>query len=426
MRLGGRLAAAGEVLRDIEKRRRPVADALKDWGLSHRFAGSGDRAAIGNIVYDALRRKRSIGWAMGSDEPEAIVEGVLYAGWGHTPETLNEALDGDRHAPALHGGYDPMRLDSAPPAVRTDVPDWAVDELRATFGSDWEAEAAALAERPPLDLRANTIKADRDRVLRELAGVGAVAAPHAPDGVRVPAGEGASRTPNVTAEEGYRKGRFEVQDAGSQLVALLGVPERAGGRVLDYCAGAGGKTLAVAAAMGNRGQIHAYDGDRQRLAPIHERLARAGVRSAQVHRPGSDLADLRARMDTVLVDAPCTGTGTWRRRPDAKWRLRETTIERRHQEQNAVLDEAAPFVRPGGTLVYITCSLLASENAERVEAFLERNRDFECAGTAGRSDAFDAAPKHEGPGGDAILSPARTGTDGFYAAVLRRLGRDAP
>ena len=420
MRLGGRLAAAGEVLRDIEQRRRPVADALKDWGLSHRFAGSGDRAAIGNIVYDALRRKRSLGWAMGSDEPEAIVEGALYHGWGYATDTLAEALDGDRHAPKLFASYDPGRLENAPPAVRADVPDWALDALAATFGDDLLTEADALAERPPLDLRVNTIKADRERVLGELKRYGAEPTPHAPDGIRIPATEGAGRVPNVTAEEGYRKGRFEVQDAGSQLVALLGVPEKAGGRVLDYCAGAGGKTLAISAAMGNRGQVHAYDADMQRLAPIHDRLARAGVRSAQVHRPGSDLSDLRDRMDTVLIDAPCTGTGTWRRRPDAKWRLRETTVERRHEEQDAVLDQAAPFVRPGGTLVYVTCSLLASENGGRVATFLERNEDFEWVPTEGRSNAFDTAPKRDDGRGGAILSPGRTETDGFYAAVLRR------
>lgn len=420
MRLGGRLAAAGEVLRDIAERRRPVADALKDWGLSHRFAGSGDRAAIGNIVYDALRRKRSIGWAMGSDEPDALAEGVLYAGWGFDAGLLAEALNGDRHAPALRGGYDASRLDDAPPAVKADVPDWAVEELRGTFGDDWEMEAAALTERPPLDLRANTIKADRERVLKELSRFGAVPTPHAPDGVRISAGEGASRIPNIKVEEGYQKGRFEVQDAGSQLVALLGVPDAASGQVLDYCAGAGGKTLAIAAAMGNRGQVHAYDGDRQRLAPIHERLARAGVRSAQVHRPDANLSDLEGRMDTVLVDAPCTGTGTWRRRPDAKWRLRETTVARRHEEQDAVLEQAATFVKPGGALVYITCSLLASENGERVQAFSDRHPDFEPFGTAGRSAAFDASPKRNGGGGGAILSPLTTRTDGFYAAVLRR------
>ena len=413
MRLGGRLAAAGEVLADAIGRRRPVADALKDWGLAHRFAGSGDRAAIGNIAYDALRRRRSIAARIGSDETAALAEGALYAGWGETPETLAARLEGDRFAPALVGAWD---ADAAmDDAARADVPDWAAPHLAATWGDDWVAEAAALAARPPLDLRANALKATRDDVLGELRG--AEAGP-APDAIRYPAGEGASRQPNVTSEAGYRLGRFEVQDAGSQLVARLAAVQ--GGQVLDYCAGGGGKTLALAALMGNRGQIHAHDADRHRLAPIHERLARAGARNVHVHPPGGDLASLAGAMDAVLVDAPCTGSGTWRRRPDAKWRLRESALEVRGREQDAVLDGAAAHARPGGRLVYVTCSVFGAENGERVAAFLARRPEFEAVGTAGIDDAFDAAPKRADAHGGAILSPLTTGTDGFYVAVLKR------
>lgn len=414
MRLGGRLAAASEVLADLAQRRRPVADALKDWGLAHRFAGSGDRAAIGNIAYDALRRRRSIAVRIGSDEPAALAEGALYAGWGETPDGLAVKLDGDRFAPPLVGRWD--EGSEMTDAERADVPDWCADHLRATFGDDWVAEAAALGARPPLDLRANTLKATREAVLTELRG--AEAAPHAPDGIRYPAGEGASRQPNVTSEAGYRLGRFEVQDAGSQLVARLAAA--AGGQVLDFCAGGGGKSLALAALMGNRGQVHAHDADRHRLAPIHERLARAGARNVQVHAPAGDLAALRGAMDCVLVDAPCTGSGTWRRRPDAKWRLTERALARRIEEQDQVLDEAAAFVRPGGRLVYVTCSVFGPENGERIAAFLSRHDGFEAVGTAGVDEAFDAAPKRTDAHGGAILSPSMTGTDGFYAMVLRR------
>ena len=422
MRLGGRLAAAGEVLDDVFTRRRPVADALKDWGLSHRFAGSGDRAAIGNIVYDALRRRRSISCMMASDGPGALAEGALYAVWGETPDTLAAKLEGDRFAPALSADYDPERLHDAHPAIRADVPDWSVDELRASYGDEWEAEAAGLAGRPPLDLRINTLKADRDAVLAELSPFGAEALEHVANGVRIPPPERDGRTPNVTAEAGYRKGRFEVQDAGSQLAAALAVPEGEGGQVLDWCAGAGGKTLAIAAAMDNRGQIHAHDVDRHRLAPIHERLSRAGVRNVQVWSPRGDHAKQEGTMDLVLVDAPCSGSGTWRRRPDAKWRLRETSLEVRHREQDDSLDAAARFVRPGGTLVYVTCSVLASENDGRIAAFLERVGDFEAIVTQGRDAGFDAVPKREDARGGAVLSPLTSGTDGFYAQVLRRGG----
>ena len=420
MRLGGRLAAAGEVLRDVVERRRPVADALKDWGLSHRFAGSGDRAAIGNIAYDALRRRRSIACAMNSDEPEALAEGALYVGWGETPGTLRAKLEGDRFAPPPRGDYDPMRLERAEPAIRADVPNWTVEELQATYGENWEAETRALAGRPPLDLRVNTLKSRPDAVAVELKRFGAVPIGHVPNGLRIAPPERDGRTPNVTSEASYRKGHVEVQDAGSQLVARLAVPKGDGGQVLDWCAGAGGKTLAIAAAMNNRGQIHAHDVDRHRLAPIHERLSRAGARNVQVWTPDGDFAAHEGTMDVVLVDAPCSGSGTWRRRPDAKWRLRETSLEVRHREQDEALRDAARFVRPGGTLVYVTCSVFASENGARVAAFLADHPGFEAVGAVGHDENFDLAPKHTDKAGGAILSPLTSETDGFYAQVLRR------
>ena len=425
MRLGGRLAAAGEVLADAIGRRRPLADALKDWGLAHRFAGSGDRNAIGTIAHDALRRRRSIVCQMDDDDPAALAEGALYAAWGETPESLKTALEGDRFAPPLRGGFDPARLDHAPAAVRADVPDWCVPAVEASYGADWEAECAALAQRPPLDLRVNTLRAEREAVLADLAPHGALPFEPVPEAIRVPPPERDGRQPAITAEPAYVKGRVEVQDAGSQLVARLAVPEggtgQGSGQVLDLCAGGGGKSLALAALMGNRGQVHAYDSDPRRLAPIHDRLKRAGARSVQVHRAGR-ADDLPDGMDTVLVDAPCTGSGTWRRRPDAKWRTRETALERRTIEQDQVLDHAARLVRPGGRIVYVTCSILAPENRARIDAFLGRHGGFSRVPVEGIDPAFDAAAKRDDGAGGAMLTPLLTGTDGFYAAVLRRGG----
>ena len=425
MRLGGRLAAAGEVLADAIGRRRPIADALKDWGLSHRFAGSGDRNAIGTIAYDALRRRRSIACCMDADDLAALAEGALYAAWGETPGSLAETLEGDRFAPVLLGGFDPARLEGASPAVRADVPDWCVGEIEASYGADWEAEAAALAARPPLDLRVNALKAERDAVLADLAMERAGPFEPVPEAIRIPPPERDGRQPAVTAEPAHAKGRIEVQDAGSQLVSRLAVPEggtgQGAGQVMDLCAGGGGKSLALAALMGNRGQVHAYDSDPRRLAPIHDRLKRAGARSVQVHRAGRPDA-LPGDMDVVLVDAPCTGSGTWRRRPDAKWRTRETALERRTIEQDGVLDHAARLVRPGRRIVYVTCSIFAAENRARVDAFLSRHEGFSRGPVTGIDAAFDAAPQRDDGAGGAMLTPLTTGTDGFYAAVLRREG----
>ncbi|RUZ59676.1 MFS transporter, partial [Mesorhizobium sp. M7A.F.Ca.CA.002.06.1.1] len=286
MRLGGRLAAAIEVLEDIGRRHRPVADALKDWGLSHRFAGGGDRAAIGNIVYDALRHKRSAGWLLGQDTPRAIGFGALLLEWGQTAQSLNEALDGDKFAPPLLTAAELQaiadgRLADAPDAVRADVPDWCAPLFERAFGPSWADEGAALATRPPLDLRVNTLQANRDKVLAELTGTGAKPAAIAPHGIRIPPIDGDGRHPNVQAEPAFQKGWFEVQDEGSQIAAALAGAE-AGMQVLDFCAGAGGKTLALSASMENRGQIFAHDAEKARLAPIFDRIRRSENRNVQV------------------------------------------------------------------------------------------------------------------------------------------------
>ena len=427
MRLGGRLAAAIETLDDIEARHRPAAEALKDWGLSHRFAGSGDRAAIGNIVYDALRLRASSSWRFGEETGRALALGALLDGFAMDFGAIRAALEGDRFAPAAPGeaeeaAWSGKDLAAAPDHVRAECPEWCAPMLNEAFGDRWIEEGRALATRPPLDLRANTLKAARDKVVRALARSGAQPAALAPHGIRIPPVEGFGRHPNVTTEPAFQKGWFEVQDEGSQIVAHLAAPE-GGAQVFDYCAGAGGKTLAIAAAMENRGQVHAYDADKTRLAPIFERLKRAGTRNVQVHEAGSDLSPLAGNFDVVLVDAPCTGSGTWRRRPDAKWRLSAQALETRIAEQRAVLDSAAAFVKPGGRLVYITCSVFPEENNAQVTDFVGRNGAF--TSLDGRAIVEKSLPaavdrvKIDG-GGGIWLSPARTGTDGFYFAALER------
>ncbi|HEY4191713.1 MAG TPA: RsmB/NOP family class I SAM-dependent RNA methyltransferase [Mesorhizobium sp.] len=427
MRLGGRLAAAIEVLEDIGRRHRPVADALKDWGLSHRFAGGGDRAAIGNIVYDALRRRRSAAWLVGEETPRAIGFGALLLDGGRTVAALNQALDGDKFAPAPLSAVEiaaieARRLTDAPDEIRADVPGWCVPLFKEAFGDDWAAEGAALAARPPLDIRVNTLRAKRESVLAELAQAGAEPTLLAPHGIRIAPIDGDGRHPNVQAEPAFQKGWFEVQDEGSQLVAELS-GARAGMQVLDYCAGAGGKTLALSAAMDNHGQIFAHDAEKARLAPIFDRMRRSENRNVQVVSKPSELAPLSAHMDVVLVDAPCTGSGTWRRRPDAKWRLTQRQLDARKAEQASILDAAMAYVKPGGLLVYITCSVFEEENAAQTAAFLSRAPAFSPADHA-------ALWRHHFPGHEASaridddagisLSPARSGTDGFYFCAMRK------
>jgi 16S rRNA (cytosine967-C5)-methyltransferase len=426
MRLGGRLSAAIEVLDDIDRRHRPAADALKDWGLSHRFAGAGDRAAIGNIVYDALRRKRSACWLLDGDSPRAAGFGALLIEWGETAESLDEAFAGDRFAPSPLSETERRAIAErrgapAPEAIAADCPDWTAPLLAEAFGQDWVAEAKALAGRPPLDLRVNTLKATRDKVLDALKDAGAMPAELAPDGIRIPPIAGAGRHPNVQAEPSFQKGWFEVQDEGSQVVAVLAGAE-SGMQVLDFCAGAGGKTLALSASMRNRGQIHAYDSEKARLAPIFERIRRADNRNIQVLSRQAELERLRGQMDLVLVDAPCTGSGTWRRRPDAKWRLTSKQLEVRLAEQAAILADAKSYVKPGGILAYVTCSVFRAENQGQIAAFLAENPAF---APVDHADLFAAhfprrsdLARIERTAG-LLLSPGRSGTDGFFFAALR-------
>ena len=427
MRLPGRLAAAIEVLTDVETRHRPVSEALKAWGINNRFAGAGDRAAIGNLVYDALRRRASHAAAMGSDSPRALVLAVAMRDWGETPDALNAAFADDSHAPAALTAEEAAGanadLSKASPVAQSDFPDWLTPSLERAFGADWVAEGAAMAGRPSLDLRANALKAAPEKVIKSLARFSPQPTAIAPFGITMPAGPRDARTPNVTTDEGYLKGWFEVQDQGSQIVAAL-AGAREGDQVLDLCAGAGGKTLALAATMGNKGQVFAYDSDRSRLAPIYDRLKRNGVRNAQVRAPHPGaLDDLVGKMDRVVVDAPCTGTGTWRRRPDTKWKLTPELLAQRQGEQSALLIEAARYVKPGGTLVYITCSILPEENDDQVAAFRAAHPDFS---TIDMAKAWRQALISEIPsglvtaGGGICLTPHRTSTDGFYCHLLRK------
>ena len=428
MRLGGRLAAAIEVLDDIERRHRPAADALKDWGLSHRFAGAGDRAAIGNIVYDALRRKRSAGWLLGDETSRALGFGALLLEWNQSAAALNQVLDGDKFAPEPLSAAElqaiaERKLPDAPDVVRADCPDWCAPLLERAFGAEWVEEGAALAARPPLDIRVNTLKGDRVRVIAELEGTRAAPTALAPHGVRIPPIDGSGRHPNVQAEPAFQKGWFEVQDEGSQLAAELAGAEP-GMQVLDYCAGAGGKTLALSAAMENRGQIFAHDSEKARLAPMFDRLRRSDNRNVQVVSKPSELSGLTGHMDLVLIDAPCTGSGTWRRRPDAKWRLTQRQLDVRKAEQSAILDAASVYVKPGGLMVYITCSVFDEENADQVEAFLDRDKAF---ASVDHVTLWNRRfPGKEGTvrfGQQGLsLTPARSGTDGFYFAAMRKAG----
>jgi 16S rRNA (cytosine967-C5)-methyltransferase len=419
MRDGGRISAAIAVLEDMETRHKPVRLALKAWGDASRFAGAKDRAWVSGLVLDVLRRRRSLGWRMADDSIRAAALGALKFDWGWTPERIAEACGDAPHGPGALSEAERIRLDdprelkSAPAPAAGDYPDWLDAPLERVFGKARSEEGAALAERAPVDLRVNTIKADADKVLKEIGDMGAEPAGYLPTTLRIAAPAAAERAAPVEAHPAFIRGWFEVQDAGSQIAAAC-AGEVKGQQVLDYCAGGGGKTLALAAAMGNKGQIFAYDTDARRMKDIIPRAERAGVRNLQVRTPlnKEPLKDLVGKMDLVFVDAPCTGSGTWRRHPDAKWRLSPDQLAKRMKEQDGVLRQAAIYVKPGGRLVYVTCSLLAEENEDRVAAFVQDS------GYKARPLDLEGVRPFVTPDGFLRLTPRTAGTDGFFAAML--------
>jgi 16S rRNA (cytosine967-C5)-methyltransferase len=314
----------------------------------------------------------------------------------------------------------------APAHIAGDYPEWLDSHLAQVFGDERVAEAAAMASRAPLDLRVNSLKAKREKALASLAYLGAHATPWSPIGLRIELGADA-RNPGIHAEEDFIKGAIEVQDEGSQLAAQLSAA-KPGEQVIDLCAGAGGKTLALAAMMQGKGRLIATDHDKRQLAPIYERLSRAGVHNADVRAPkgeGDTLADIKASADLVLIDAPCTGTGTWRRNPDAKWRMRPGALEVRLKDQMAVLDRASALVKPGGRIAYITCSVLPQENGEQIREFIARHPEFAVVPPSqtvtvlwDKAEDFAAATLQSPEG--LLMTPRRTGTDGFFVSILRR------
>ena len=429
----GRLQAAIDLLAAVEAAPRRPADAIaNDFFRTRRYIGSSDRRAVSEIAWGAIRQRLRLDWHLAQlgQAPTArlllVAQLLLAEGW--PPQKLAGHFTGDRFAPPtltpeevalvrrLAGRtlVDPAMEEEA----RLNLPGWALPGLRARFGATLAEEAAAMETPAPLDLRANLLRTSRDSARLALAGEGLAAEPmpFSPWGLRI-----ADRKP-VSATAAFKEGLVEVQDEGSQLIALV-TDARPGMRVADYCAGAAGKTLALAAAMGNRGHIVACDVSATRLEGAGRRLRRAGVDNAERHLlvAGDKWRKRRGRsFDRVLVDAPCTGSGTWRRNPDARIRTTAHDLAELTAKQAVILDEASELVRPGGRLVYATCSLLPEEDEMQIERFLAQHPDFVVKPVLGIWTELCPGAAAPGEGPYLALSPARQGTDGFFAAVLER------
>lgn len=409
MRDPGRVAATIEILERYRQRPAPLSVLVQDWSRGARYAGSKDRAFVRGLCLDVLRRWRSF---RGEESPRVATFLTLKIAWDWPAERIAEAFSGEHG----HGALTDEEL-SAEPSNALDLPAFLESEL-----SNPADIAASLGTRAPVDLRTNTLKADRAKAMKALSSLGALEAPLSPLGIRIPPSPAAEKGPGVTVIPAYGKGWVEVQDEGSQLT-VLACGDLHGAQVLDFCAGGGGKTLALSAAMNNSGQVFAYDADASRLAPIHDRLRRAGARNVQVIAPSEAerFESLKQKLDLVFVDAPCSGAGTWRRHPDAKWRLTPEHLAQRQAEQDQVLRQAAEFVKPGGVLVFVTCSFLKSENEERVQAFLKENSAFSVEDPLAAASDEIRTTLQPFVSGDALrLSPWASATDGFTLMRLKR------
>lgn len=363
----------------------PAEKVLTGWGRANRFAGSGDRAALRDLVYLSLRRRRSLAALGGADTGRGLMLGALREA-GEDPAVM---FTGQGHAPPPLGPADTGRAPNAAEAL--DLPDWLIPAFRQSLGDEAEAVARSLRDRAPVFLRVNLLKATPESAIAALARDGITASPHPLAATALEVGQG---TRKIQQSAAYLDGLVELQDAASQAV-VQALPLQPGMSVLDYCAGGGGKTLALAARL--RGPVSAHDANPGRMRDLPERAGRAGARVRLVEKPAR-----HAPFDLVLADAPCSGSGSWRRDPQGKWLLTPARLAETLAVQAAILTEIAPLVVPGGYLAYATCSLLQAENDDQIQGFLARSSDFSLTG------------QHH-------FTPL-SGGDGFYLAVLRRAG----
>ena len=419
-------AHAEALLMQLLRFEHPADAAVSHYFREHRQLGHADRAFVAESVYAVLRRWRSLaarcqasGRTAAQVTPRALLLAMLATVRGWSQRELAPVLKASEEAWLAAA----KELDAAslPPAVACDLPDWLYDELAGNYGAEAVGELArALNQAAPLDLRVNTLKTERETLLAALAatGIAAVAGRWSPLALRL------RDKPALAKHPLFLAGHFEVQDEGSQLLACLLAPKRSEA-VVDFCAGAGGKTLLLGAQMKNTGRLYAFDVSDRRLANMKPRLARSGLSNVHPvrieHERDTRIKRLAGKIDRVLVDAPCSGLGTLRRNPDLKWRQDPQSVGELTAKQAAILAAAATLVRPGGRLVYATCSLLTVENRGIVEAFLAAHPDFALlpAGEVLARQQIEL-PASAFSGDCLQLLPQHHDTDGFFAAVLER------
>lgn len=402
-----------EVIAEQKAASRPADQLLHQFFRANPKLGSGDRSFVAEGFFAYLRRKRSIETLAATEHPALLALATLVRE-GHSIRELGPLL-----TPRETGYLEELKARKAelPPAVAHDVPDWLWERLGAAYGDDErDAMTRSWLKSAPLDIRVNPLQATREAVKATLehAGIPSEPTPLSPYGLRI------DGRPLLSRLAAFEKGDIEVQDEGSQLLAMLVGPTR-NEMVVDFCAGAGGKSLLMGALMKNQGRLYAFDTSEKRLSNLKPRLKRSGLSNIHpqviAHENDAKVKRLAGKIDRVLIDAPCSGLGTLRRNPDLKWRQTPEAVAELSAKQRSILESASRLPKPGGRLVYATCSMLPEENREVVESFLERHPDYVLvpAGETLRKAGVEIDT------GDYLeLSPHRNGCDGFFAAVLER------
>lgn len=432
---GAQVAAAIELLENVHEkweagRAVPVDAMIGDYFRQRRYIGAKDKGFISRRVYAVLRQGGVLQWHIEQAElpttPRSLVLAALLIEEKHPAATLEEWFSGEGYDPdpleieemRFAQNVDAENISEMPDWMRLNAPEWCMDKLRALFGDDLEAELAALNQEAPLDMRVNTLKTTREAARKALKkeNFDAELTPYSPWGLRL------HRRGALFNTKVFKDGWIEVQDEGSQLVTLLS-EAKPGQKVIDFCAGAGGKTLALAAMMQNKGRILAWDTAEKRLQQSAKRLARAGADNVQRHALTSETDGFVKRhkdsADVVMIDAPCSGSGTWRRNPDLKWRFNADDLAEVTAIQEKILDSAQRLVKKGGKLLYITCSIFEEENELQVKQFLTKYPDFVVARPSEIWNNEACSTLMESS--DFLrLTPHRSGTDGFFAAILHK------
>ncbi len=432
MRHAAQLQATIELLDEIAETKYPADRIMAGYFKQRRYIGSKDKAAISENLYTILRSRLSFEYILNSKDlgvhSRVLVALLLKMDEGD----LYNTFDGDKYSPKrLRPGQlerfaelDLSVIESAPLHVKLNVPAWIAPKLEAALGGRYEIEMRATNKRAFTDIRVNTLKSSTAAVEHALESVGYTtkATELSPWGRRF------DKRVSLFGLKAFKDGWFEIQDEGSQLLALLS-DVQAGQKVVDFCAGAGGKTLAMAAMMENKGSIYSCDVHTKRLEQLSKRCKRAGVHNVRTHVLSSEndkWVKQHAKIaDTVLIDAPCTGTGTWRRSPDSRWNLEQENLDNLVALQQSILQSAKRLVKPGGRLLYATCSLLREENEDQIATFLNNNPEFTRHSFALPQTLIDNAERVKCSSAELRTFPALTGTDGFYVASLRRIDADA-